>query len=378
MIRQSTVNERVASIDALRGFALLGILLANIPFRGEIVPITESSSILTFIFYLFIDKKFITIFSILFGLGFYIQLQRLANKNSNFKKYFIIRMLLLFLIGCLHAYLIWFGDIVRAYAVGGIILLVVRYWTVKRLLLVGLIFIVLITGIIFIGNNAFGWQVYSYDYNLAKELLTTDSYIKYLSINCTIDPWMNFRQDMPLTLSLTFGSMLLGMVLGKISFFTKPNNYKRIMNWFMVLGGTLGVFGSYLFYLLNTGKLAMDFSKIWLPFLIIICMLLQSFCYISLFIRLYENKKVRSFLQFFNPIGRMALTNYVLQSALYLLVFFHAVTPLKLYGKLSLAETYLVAILFFSFQSFISYYWLKKYKQGPIERMWKKIAYKFV
>jgi uncharacterized protein len=79
----------------------------------------------------------------------------------------------------------------------------------------------------------------------------------------------------------------------------------------------------------------------------------------------------------FEFVGRMALSNYVLQSIFYLFVFFYCTNGLKLYGKLTLTETYLVAVLLFVAQVIFSNWWLKNHSQGPIEFLWKKMVYRF-
>ncbi len=116
MLKQTTKQERIESVDALRGFALFGIVLANIPFSGEHVVQNPFNQTFDFLHNLIIAHKFIAMFSILFGFGFYIQFQRFQSKKIHFSKYFIIRMILLFVIGCLHGYLLWTGDIIRTYA----------------------------------------------------------------------------------------------------------------------------------------------------------------------------------------------------------------------------------------------------------------------
>lgn len=121
------------AVDALRGLALFAILIANIPFSEAISSATfifgySSDQVVNALFHLLIDKKFVAIFSILFGFGFYYQLKRAEDRGIDFRKYFIVRMLLLQAIGCLHAYLLWFGDIIRDYALCGLLLLLIYKW----------------------------------------------------------------------------------------------------------------------------------------------------------------------------------------------------------------------------------------------------------
>ncbi|HZI52617.1 MAG TPA: hypothetical protein VFD56_02890, partial [Chitinophagaceae bacterium] len=159
-------QHRLQVIDSLRGLALLGILIANIPFANyehvsasrDVAGFLESDNVLEFLFHLLIEKKFITIFSILFGFGFYVQLKRAEEKGLEFTSYFLKRMIILLLIGCLHAYIFWFGDIIRDYAICGMFLLLVYRWKPKKILMAAIIFSVFLTGTVFIVNGVIGVQ----------------------------------------------------------------------------------------------------------------------------------------------------------------------------------------------------------------------------
>ena len=373
--KPTTKKNRIEVVDALRGFALLGVFLANVPY-GDLEAIqTSFDPALNFLYHLLIDKKFITIFSMLFGFGFYIQMSRAEEKKIHFQSYFLKRMGLLFLIGAIHCFLLWNGDIIMSYAFGGVFLLLVRKLSNKSLLILALVFNIFLTGIIFIGNSALEWQTYSYDYALAAEWPITQSFLRYLEINWTISPWRNFLNDMPLTLAFTFGNMLIGMLLGRINFFKKPKKFKKMTNWFIILGLSLGLGSSYALHMIFSGELEMDLPLLWLPFVILAGMLLQSMSYISIFIRLYRSARIKKFIGFFNPVGKMALTNYLMQSVFYLLIFFHCLPGLQLFNKITAGETYLLAIGLFGLQSLISSFWLKRYAQGPVEYVWRKLTY---
>jgi uncharacterized protein len=378
---------RLAVVDALRGIALLGILFANIPYlpdsteiyqsRSFIVGSSISDEILESLFHLFIDKKFITIFGILFGFGFYIQMKKALEGGKDFKSYFFIRMLLLLCIGCLHAYLLWFGDIIRYYAICGMVLLLVYHWPDKRILKVALLFNVILTACVFIVNGALGLPDYAYDTSIASELRITDSWWRYLEINATIDPMVNFFNDSILTFVFSFGNILLGFWLGKTLFFEQPDKFKRYFNPVIFGGITIGLGASYLFYLISIGKLELSPTLIWLPFVIVGGMVWQSLCYIAAFVRLFDLRIFRGIFAVFVPVGKMALTNYLLQTGFYILIFFHAGPGFNLFGKITLTETYILAILLFMIQVLISKFWLKRFKQGPVEFLWKKVSYRF-
>ena len=237
------------------------------------------------------------------------------------------------------------------------------------------IFNVLLTGIIFIGNSALGWQVYDYDYGLAHEWFITPSYAEYLKINYIMAPWVNFFKDMPITLIYTFGNMLLGMIIGKLDLFSNPPRLRKIRNAAIVLGFSVGLTSSYFFHQVMTGALELDIPMLWVPFALAAGMILQSLGYMALFAYLYTFPWAKKVLGAFRYVGKTALSNYLFQTVFYLIFFFSWTHGPQLYGKLTLAQTLGIALLFFAVQSVISYLWLKKKDQGPVEYLWKKWSY---
>lgn len=378
--------DRVRTVDALRGFALFAILLANVPFaentdliyqtRSFVFGTRGTDKILESIFHLFIDKKFVAIFSILFGFGFYVQLRRAEEKGVAFRKYFLIRMLLLLMIACVHAYFLWFGDIIRDYAICGMLVLLAYKWSPKKILLTGLLFAILGTSLVFILNGAIGVS-YPFDTSIVSEHPVATSYWRYLYINARIDPFRNFIQDSPITLVFAFGCMLVGFWMARSGFFHEPEKFKKPMNRLIVAGLIFGIVCSYLFWMISIGRLELTPALIWLPIIIVAGLFLQSLFYVSGFIRLYHYDWFKKLVSPFEFVGRMALSNYILQSIFYLLVFFYCTNGLKLYGKITMTETYLVAVGFFIAQIIFSKWWLKSHSQGPIEFLWKSLVYRF-
>ena len=378
--------DRVRVVDALRGFALFAILLANIPFAENADAIYHTRTLvlggrgadkmLEGIFHLLIDKKFVAIFSILFGFGFYVQLKRAEERGIAFRKYFLIRMLLLLAIACIHAYLLWFGDIIRDYAICGMLLLLVYKWSPKKILVTGIPFAVLGTAMVFILNGAIGVS-YPFDTSIVNEHPITRSYSHYLQINARIDPFRNFIQDSPITLVFAFGCMLVGFALAKAGFFHQYEKFRKTTNWLIGLGLLFGLTCSYLFWMITIGKLELTLALIWLPIIIVAGLFLQSLFYISAFVKLYRHTWFNKLVSPFEFVGRMALSNYILQSIFYLLIFFYCTHGLELYGKLTLTETYLVAVVLFTMQVIFSKWWLESHSQGPIEFLWKNLVYRF-
>ncbi|MEE4295342.1 MAG: hypothetical protein V2J20_01855, partial [Wenzhouxiangella sp.] len=144
-ITPSATAERHNVLDALRGFALFGILLANIRFfsgweftgpvgRGELAG--SNYVIWDFLHLAVIDGKFYTLFAFLFGLGFALQLERLYARGAAAASIFRRRTTILLGIGLVHLFVFWVGDILTPYALLGFVLLAVRKWDDRRLLIV--------------------------------------------------------------------------------------------------------------------------------------------------------------------------------------------------------------------------------------------------
>ena len=313
----------------------------------------------------------------LFGFGFYVQMKRAEERGNDFRSYFLKRMTILLLIGCIHAYVFWFGDIIRDYAICGMFLLLVYKWKPRKLLTAAIIFSVFLTGTVFILNGILGLPDYSYDTAIAGEYPVTTSYWRYLYINSRIDPFVNFIQDSPITLVFCFGNMLTGFWMAKSGFFHQPEKFRSARKKLIVLGLLSGISASYLLWLINMGKLELSPALIWLPYVIVAGMILQSLFYIAAFTQLFQLNMWRKVLSLFAPVGKMALTNYLLQTLFYLFFFFHWTHGLKLYGRLNITETYLVAMGLFALQVLFSTWWMKTHEQGPVENIWKMLSYKF-
>lgn len=363
--------ERIRVIDSLRGFTLLGVLIANIPIAPSISPGDFDTSLM-FFSNLMISRKFIAIFSMLFGYGFYTQFSN-YKRDEKFINYFIIRMLFLMTIGVIHSYLIWNGDIIMTYALCGVILIGVRNWSVKKLNIFSAFLIIIVTGGLFIANDALGWQVYNYDYKLNDEFPLTKSLYRYLEINLIMNPWSNFFKDLPITLSYSMGNMLLGVALGKLNFFIHEK-FKKSNLKFIIASGVIGFISSYIYHLVISGQIELGMNLIWLPFLIAGGMVVHSFFYILLFKALFFYKPLRFVYTCFEYVGKLSLTNYLTQSILYIIVFYHFSDTFNLFGKLSIGETFVLALLFFGFQILFSSLWLRRFKKGPVEFLWRKLT----
>jgi uncharacterized protein len=155
-------KERIVIVDVLRGFALFGVLLGNfssmltnnVPQTIIDAHATAADNFLNQLHNIFIENKFMTLFSILFGYGFGVIMQRLEKKNIHATSFFLRRMLWLFIFGCINLAL-WNGDILHIYALTGILLLLFKRKGTRSLLLFSVFFLFVLPTIIRISQHYF-------------------------------------------------------------------------------------------------------------------------------------------------------------------------------------------------------------------------------
>lgn len=331
-------SERIEILDALRGFALLGIIVINmLTFSGygwfsdaqmRALPTYHTDRIVNALLDIFINTKFITIFSILFGFGFSLQLEKAKAKNIAFRGYFARRMLLLFVIGCGHAYLLWFGDILRYYALIGLLIIPLSQWSDKRILQTSLFFLVVVTPVIFILNSIFPPEFLpdASGITLQQRIVhafSQGSYAEVWRLNWKIDPIHNFLQDSPITIASMIGKILLGVWLGRIGLFSRWKQHELLFKKGLWWGLCFGVPCSIAFWTLHAGYLNLDsLWLLWIPFVVSGGLVMHSLFYISVFVKVYQIRNGQKWLRIFVPVGRMALSNYVEQTILGLLIFY--------------------------------------------------------
>jgi len=371
-------NKRIPLIDMIRGFAVFGILLSNILiFSGflytpfSILNTFKGSGfnqVLYFINNGLISGKFYPIFCILFGYGFYMQVAK--YKNDSFSTYYARRLFFLFLIGLLHQ-IIWPGDVVTIYALVGVMFLLFQKTSAKQDLILAIFCFLLCLGVglwptIFPPDNLViegGTKQIAYfslpgidPFQLINKIKTNGiSGMYYFYFPQYKFIWSPSR--LIFTIPSVIGLFFIGGFLFKIDFFNKAA--LKIKN--TILFFIFGAIGSYLCHYVAY------------PFRIIDNLFLSLF-YISL-ITIFMNRKTGSkILSIFIPIGQMALTSYILQSILCVFIFYGF--GFKLFGSLSLSFIYLIAIAILAFQVIFSMLWLKKFRFGPLEWIWRCLSYK--
>lgn len=416
--------ERIIILDSLRGIAILGILLMNIPGFGLPHPaifdysLNEQSRLNYFLWYVFGPGVFEgsqrAIFSMLFGAGAIIFITRLEKRTTGLMpaELFLRRQLWLLLFGLFNAYvLLWFWDILYAYAICGIILFAFRRLQPKYLLIASGICLLLMTArenrdlykqksVITKGemvaaidttkiklNDKQKEQLASFEgfkerskpeskkKNVEKDLqVVRGSYAEiYESRSNRAEQGETAGMFHFLTWDILL-FMFLGMAFFKLGIFQGEAKIK-VYAWMAVLGLGVGLPLSYLFVIndvnhhfnwfeiIKTKKF--EFYE------------LQRFVHsIGIFgviMLLYKSRLFKWFFALMRPVGQMAFTNYLMQSLI--CGFFFYGIGLGYFGKLQIYELYYVVVAVWVLEIIWSHIWLRYFRFGPLEWAWRSLTY---
>lgn len=385
----TTRPERIEILDGLRGFALFGILLANILYWSGWGAMTEEQRVAfagteTVLWqyrfhHFFVDGKFYTIFSLLFGVGFTLQLARLNARGAKSLRIYRRRVLVLLAIGLVHSWLIWDGDILTLYALLGLALPIFNGWSDRRLLACAaiLIFVVPPAGMWLFAR--FGWAPHEYLYGLsfwigerlggdtapdkALEWLRRDDFAGWASWALSGTPYSWALRLESWRIPKVLGIMLVGMVVGRRLAAGDLLGNRRLLWQTMAAGFAVGLPASAAYAILPSQNQA-DWASV-------IGTVPLALAYAAAFVLVWP--RARRWLRHLAPVGRMALTNYLTHS-LVGLVFFYGI-GFGLAGALRPLSFYGVALLLFAVQLVFCRWWLARHDQGPAEALWRFATY---
>ena len=388
----TSTETRIETIDVLRGFALAGILYAHmvIWYTGAALPPdvytkydSTANGIALGIFGALVFGKFFSVFSFLFGLSFYLHFRR-KGSSPGYLKIYIWRLFLLFIIGVFH-HILWRGDILAIYAVLGFALIFFRHFSLKLILPVALLLIINVPSHLY---EAFKAEVTDprLDLPMAAEaegyynLVRNAGFLEVLKDNWRSWPAKIEYQLESGRLLMTFGYFLFGLYAGRTEFFNSiEKNLIKINCWNMYMKNAvlLLLFLGLLMYLFDLVtipgiKVVPEFQ--WMAsFLFSIYNACLTIFYITGITLLFRMSFFKSFLKQLASLGKMALTIYLLQTLLGLLLFYQF--GLELFDRTSPAINVVMGLVIFFFQLKFAQWWLKNYRQGPVEWIWKSLTY---
>lgn len=396
-------TERIAVLDVLRGFALLGIALMNIefftrPLQGMMLGLDPALSGIDYVvgwsIAAFVQGKFWTLFSLLFGMGFAVMLERAdgLRADPDFARIYARRLLVLLLIGFAHATLIWAGDILVPYAIGGFLLLLLfRNTPVSQLWKWGLAlyFVPVLLLWLIVGALAAANLDPSAATDVANELAESSRDMREWYAAAEIayrdggyfDVVRQRFQDalmqygwMPMIVPSVVGMFLLGAWFIRAGVMRAPQAHAALFHRLLWLGG---VFGTVLVVIamqnmegtdMAVPTVALAVGTTWMS----LGSLLLCLAYTSALVLLTVGPLpvLRDWL---GPIGRMALTNYLLQSMAFSTLFYGY--GFGLWGQVPRAQQVLLVLAFFVVQMLLSRWWMARFRYGPVEWVWRALTY---
>ncbi|SOC39253.1 DUF418 domain-containing protein [Salinicoccus kekensis] len=382
---QPTVfSERIHEIDGIRGFALLGILMMNImsfatPLMQDAMEMKETERFAgqynewtIFFINTFVTTNFYTMFSFLFGLGFYIFLSRAQERVQSVNVLFLRRMGMLLIFGILHGVFLWYGDILWTYAVTGVLLLFFYKLHPKVNLVISIVILSVFT--VFLLMMAASMFVVNIPVEGAfplwfdmTETIHDNDYLGLLGINAAFLglSMMNVVFLVPVVLAV----FLLGLYAGQRGIFSDLKGHRRLVNRTAMIGIGFG-----LPVKIVTGY-AMTYETLdggWNMLSLIANTLggpLMSLGYIAMFLIIVRRLPV--LVKILQPVGQMALTNYIMQTVIMMVIFY----GFNLFNRVDAVWFLPIVLAVFTIQVIYSHLWMKVFRFGPLEWLWRTVTY---
>ncbi len=399
-IAPTPTRERIDLLDILRGFALLGILIVNMgifsfPFIAAFTGTPRGDSMLDhaveFLTHALATGKFYPLFSFLFGLGMWLQMERVQEAGGAPARFMVRRLLVLMGFGLAHALLIWNGDILFIYALVGLVALLFRKVQPRTLLIwAGVLFaipVVINAGLIVLGVLATGLapadttatdDVMALVRNLEQQTIET-----YASGTWgQIFVWRAVEWLIVLAFFLVSGNalqilaiFLTGMYAGRRQVFQRlmqlPANERRLPAGGVCLAVGLVANGAltWLWWTVETTSPLAGLPSL----LLLVFGPVLSYGYIATFVMLTRRETWHRRLEPLAAAGRMALSNYITQSIVCTLIFYSY--GLGLFGQVGAFVGLLLSLTIWLVQLVISVVWLKRFRFGPLEWVWRSLTY---
>lgn len=381
-------RERLLELDVLRGFALFGILCVNMTFFRDTlfrfalpgtVPYDRADAVVSFLLHWFAWGKFNSLFSFLFGVGLTIQMSRTVEDESRFREIYTRRLLFLIAIGLAHGFLLWFGDVLQFYGLLGFLLLAMRGAKDRTLFVtagIGMLIPVLIELAKFLAPPM--------DMTAMRTLAAADVRVHtsgtYGEVFVFRAGFWLFAYTSPFIIQFSsdlLATLMLGLWAGRRGIFQRPDLHLDLIRRVSRIAGVVGLTAGFS-YAVCTAITRDDFLTaspaslgavvsytIGRPALMLF--------YVSGFLLLMQRPRWREQLGLMAWIGRMPLTNYLLQSVICTTIFYGY--GFGLFAKVGPAFGLLLTLLIWMAQIPLSYWWMNAFRFGPVEWLWRSFTY---
>ncbi|WP_249292382.1 DUF418 domain-containing protein [Metabacillus flavus] len=371
-------GERIQSLDVLRGFALLGILMVNIfDFSGPQLyrsSLVQSSGgldrLVEILVFVLAQASFYPLFSFLFGAGGVMFYKRIGGKGLSPERFFARRMTALLFIGVLHAFFIWHGDILISYALIGFLFMLfigksakaLAVWSLSLIFIPNILFSLLLAGS---GN------VPETDMNTERiTAVYQNGSFSELMVQRAAD-WFYVNNPImaPFLVLSILPMFLLGGYAMKRGWFERSPSEETIKKWLVtaVITGPSGI-------LLKLMPVLFPQSGLWSYLHQSIGGPLLTMFYITAILAMVHKFGFKKVYSPFAYAGRASMSNYLLQSLICTLLFYSY--GFGLYGTVTSFQAILIGAGVYIILMTASYFWFKRFEQGPAERWWRWFVYR--
>lgn len=392
-------QNRIVLMDVLRGVAVLGIFLINMPLYvapgsaffhwDEMLLWTGQADRLALLFlHIFAQGKFYTLFSFLFGLGFGLQMKRAEERNfAGFVLFYRRRLFVLLAIGVAHLTLIWWGDVLHIYALLGFALLQFRERSDKALLVwaacLTLIPLVVATGVFtqrsFAGTEAKAQEA-AKTRKERQERATRVEEDQRVHATGSILQITQFRLKRDLNrlgseagwATELFATFLVGLWVSRRRILEEPRLHRPLLQTLAYFALPAGLAFSALdltYVYLHPGTHPPLWQSVMSLLREFVARPAMAFGYAAVILLIGQ----RRWMEPLAAVGRMALTNYLMHSVVFTTVA--NAYGLGLYGKIPPATGLALSVGFFTLQIPFSVWWLRHHRQGPVEQLWRRLSY---
>lgn len=424
-LKPVSASERIQTIDVLRGFALFGILLVNFAFFNASIfeafsmnPAEMSSAeyAVSAVVAFFATGKFYPLFSFLFGLGFAVQLTRAEARGGPFKWTYTKRLLVLLVIGILHGALIWAGDILTLYAICGFFMLLL--FMLKRAIEAPFkradgtrrrlpLWVVLLVAAIFTlpGLGAMQWfaqieqvrelqasgaELTERQKAIAETMEQQQSFFAEEKLEAARKAygegsWLEVTEqrvtdfglmlsNVPFMMWFILTMFLIGGVFGRLNLIGRAAEKKKIFIGLLIVSLGIGVPLAWRYAEMH---FHVDFTQPSREMGVAMVInqyagLFMALSYVAA-ITLLMLTPAKKMLGLLAPVGRMALTNYLLQSFVSTFIFYGY--GLAFFGSFNEVSGLVYCVIFFALQIPLSHWWMNRFAFGPVEWLWRTLTY---
>lgn len=391
----SPTTDRIDSLDVLRGFAVLGILVMNIqtfsmPMAAYVNPTVWGSlsgidGVVWYLGHLLTDQKMMALFSMLFGAGILLFTERAAAQGKSAAAYHYRRNFWLLLFGAAHAYLLWYGDVLFLYAICAFILYPMRNMRPRKLVIVGLIFLSVSSAVYLLAGVSIS--------SMPEDVLATEILPSWnppaeqlaTEVAAYQGNWMSqMSVRLPTTLEMhgfvfliwgiwrAAGMMLLGMALYKLGILSAQADnkvYWRLLAAAAVVGLPVIALGIQWNFNNEWGVESMFLGSqfnYWASVLV-------SMGWMAGLVLLLKNGLMAWLTSRLAAVGRMAFSNYIMHTLICGFIFYgHG---LGLFGQVERSGQISIVFAIWILQLVVSPIWLKHFRFGPLEWLWRSLTY---